>query len=124
MILVDTSVWIDHLRNGNSTLSELLYGTRVLAHPWVIGEIGLGSLRSREDVLTLLQGLPQASVATGPEVLMLVEQERLYGSGIGYVDAQLLAATRLTPDATLWTFDSKLSQAAQRLEVDASPLLS
>jgi predicted nucleic acid-binding protein len=123
VILVDTSVWIDHLRRGNATLAGLLDQRLVLAHSWVIGELALGNLRSRQDVLALLHGLPQASAATDREALTLIERHRLFGSGIGYVDAQLLAATRLTPDAMLWTFDRKLSDAASDMGVDASAAL-
>lgn len=118
MILVDTSVWIDHLRSGEATLARLLDGTAVLGHPWVTGEVALGNLRHREEVVGLLRGLPQAFVADDDEVLRLIEQEALYGAGIGYVGAQLLAATRLTPDAALWTRDKRLLAVAARLEVD------
>ena len=117
MILVDTSVWIDHLRSGNPQLARLLDGADVLAHPFVIGELALGSLRNRKEIIALLQALPRATVAADAEVLRLIEQERLYGAGIGYVDAALLAATRLTPDAALWTRDRRLSAAAARLRV-------
>lgn len=115
MILVDTSVWIDHLRAGLPTLSHLLDGGSVLGHPWVTGELALGSLGRRPEVLGLLANLPQATVATPNEVLTLVERHELFGLGIGYVDAQLLAATRLTPDARLWTNDRRLTAAATRL---------
>ncbi len=121
MILVDTSIWIEHLRAGHSTLVALLERGQVLAHPWVTGEIALGSLSRREEVLGLLAGLPQAAVATPVEVLTLVELHRLYGLGIGYVDAQLLAATRLTPDAALWTNDKRLAVAAAQLECGIEP---
>ena len=115
MILVDTSIWVDHLRSGDQTLVRLLGNGAVLAHPCVTGELALGNLSHRDEVIDLLRGLPQATVAGDDEVLMLIEQEALYGAGIGYVDAQLLAATRLTPDATLWTRDKRLSVVATRL---------
>jgi predicted nucleic acid-binding protein/ketosteroid isomerase-like protein len=115
VILVDTSVWIDHLRAGEGGLSELLNSGAVLAHPWVIGEVALGSLRSRDEVIGLLRGLPPAIVADDDEVLRLINEEALHGTGIGYVDAQLLAATRLTPGARLWTRDKRLRAAALRL---------
>lgn len=115
MILVDTSLWIDHLRSGNDTLVALLERGAVLAHPWVTGELALGNLGSREEVLGLLRSLPQATVAEDDEVLRLIEDEALHGAGIGYVDAQLLAASRLTPDARLWTKDKRLSTLAARL---------
>ena len=95
MILVDTSVWIDHLRIGDPQLTALLQEAQVLAYPWVIGELALGQLSRRSEVLPLLSNLPQAKVATEAEVMTLVETRRLFGLGIGYVDAHLLAATLL-----------------------------
>lgn len=114
MILVDTSVWIDHLRTGDPHLVELLEDARVLAHPWVTGELALGRLSQRDEILGLLSQLPQATVATDVEVLTLIENQRLSGLGIGYVDAHLLAATLLTPGARLWTRDKKLRATATR----------
>jgi predicted nucleic acid-binding protein len=119
VILVDTSIWIDHLRNGNARLTELLERTAVVGHPWVIGELALGRLRWKAKVLTLLNNLPQATVATPAEVLLLIHSAELAGSGIGYVDAQLLAATRLTGGAALWTADRGLATAADRLGISA-----
>jgi len=121
VILVDTSVWAEHLRSANRVLSGLLTGSSVFGHPWVTGELALGNLGDRVNVIRLLQGLPQAVVAHDGEVLRLVEQEVLSGSGIGYVDAQLLAATRLTPGAALWTRDKRLSAVASRLGVGFLP---
>ena len=96
MILVDTSVWIDHLRSGDPQLTVLLQEAQVLAQPWVIGELALGQLSRRSEILGLLSNLPQAMVATEAEVMTLVETQRLFGLGIGYVDANLLASTLLT----------------------------
>ena len=112
MILVDTSIWIDHLRTGDPRLVGLLQDCQVLAHPWVIGELALGHLSQRGEILGLLHNLPQASVATDVEVLTLIENNRLFDQGIGYVDAHLLAATLLTPDARLWTRDKRLTAIA------------
>ena len=112
MILVDTSIWIDHLRTGEPELSELLREGHVLAHPWVTGELALGHLSRRSEILGLLQNLPQATVATDDEVLTLVDQRHLFGLGIGYVDAHLLAATMLTTAARLWTRDKRLAVVA------------
>jgi predicted nucleic acid-binding protein len=123
VILVDTSVWIDHFRAGDALLSDLLNHRRVLGHRFVLGEIALGMLRQRDLLLSALQDLPQAVVAHDDEVLRLIGQEDLAGSGIGYVDAHLLAAVRLTADATLWTRDRRLKAAASRLFV-AARLLS
>ncbi len=121
MILVDTSVWIDHLRTGDATVAQLLEHGLVLAHPWVAGELTLGHLSQRQEIIGLLSRLPQATVATADEVLTLIERHRLHGLGIGYVDAQLLAATRLTPDARLWSADRRLAAAAGRLGCAVEP---
>jgi predicted nucleic acid-binding protein len=121
VILVDTAVWIDHFRAGDRQLTELLDRSVVLAHPWVIGELALGNLRNRAEILRLLADLPQATIAMPAELLALIEHRQLYGIGIGYVDAQLLAATMLTDGATLWTRDRRLHAAAQQLEVAYTP---
>lgn len=124
MILVDTAVWIDHFRDGDRHLTELLDRSTVLAHPWVIGELALGNLRGRAEILRLLADLPQATIAMPAELLALIEHRELYGIGIGYVDAQLLAATMLTDGATLWTRDRGLNAAAQQLELAYTPQTS
>lgn len=121
MILVDTAVWIDHLRDNDPHLAALLGSCAVLAHPWVTGELALGSLRNRVEILRLLDDLPQATTATAAEVRELVERHKLFSLGIGYVDAQLLAATMLTPAAALWTLDRRLQAPAQRLGVAYAP---
>ncbi len=121
MILVDTSLWIDHLRSGNAVLADLLDNNAVLAHPWVTGELALGNLTHRAEILALLRRLPQATLAEHDEVLLLVEQQALSGAGIGYVDAQLLAASRLTPDTKLWTTDKRLANIAARLGLEYQP---
>lgn len=121
MILVDTSVWVDHLRRGDIVLASLLQSCQVLVHPFVIGELALGGLRPDTQALALLQALPEASVATDPEVLLLIATHNLSGRGIGYVDAHLLAAARLTPGASLWTRDKRLQTAAAHLNVAALP---
>lgn len=114
MILVDTSVWIDHLRTGDSRLVELLQDGHVLAHPWVTGELALGHISRRGEVLALLHNLPQATVATDVEVLALIDNHHLFGLGIGYVDAHLLAATMLSANARLWTRDKRLAAVAHQ----------
>jgi predicted nucleic acid-binding protein len=119
VILVDTSVWIDHLKSSDLVLADLLETGRVLAHSFVTGELALGSLRQRRTVLESLRDLPQATVASNDEVMMLIEREQLYGVGIGFVDAHLLAAARLTPGTLLWTRDRRLRQAATRLGLSA-----
>ena len=112
MILVDTSIWIDHLRTGDPELGELLRDGQVLAHPWVTGELALGHLSRRSEILGLLHNLPQATLATDDEVLTLIDKRQLFGLGIGYVDAHLLAATTLTTAARLWTRDKRLAAVA------------
>jgi predicted nucleic acid-binding protein len=112
VILVDTSVWIDHLRGGDPQLASLLQDGDVLAHPWVTGELALGHLSQRSEILGLLRNLPQAKAATDIEVLALIDNLQLFGLGIGYVDAHLLAATMLTTDARLWTRDKRLGAVA------------
>lgn len=115
MILVDTAVWIDHFRDRDPSLAELLERGEVLGHPWVTGELALGRLRGRTEILRLLGQLPQATVATAAELLTFIARHELPGLGIGYVGAQLLAGTRLTEDARLWTRDRRLRAAAERL---------
>jgi len=115
VILLDTSVWVDHLRAGDKVVAALLESGQVLAHPFVIGELALGHLQQRRALLSSLQDLPQASAATDAEVLMFIERHALAGLGIGYVDAHLLAATRLTAGSVLWTRDKRLSGVAERL---------
>lgn len=115
MILVDTSVWVDHLRRGDPGLVELLERSSVVMHPFVVGEIACGSLRDRESILELLQDLPPAVVADSDEVLQFIERHVLHGKGIGYVDVHLLASVALTEGAKLWTRDMKLHRIAAAL---------
>ena len=115
MILVDTSVWIDHFRKRDDRLSDLLEAVSVLTHPFVIGELALGSLARRDVVLDAMRGLPMAQSATPQEVEILIERESLFGRGIGYVDTHLLAAARLQPGTAIWTRDRRLHEAAGRL---------
>lgn len=120
MILVDTSVWVDHLRKGGSALPQFLDAGEVLSHPFVIGELALGYLEPRGPILEALQKLPSAVVASHLEVLQFIEQHRLFERGVGYVDVHLLASTRLTASATLWTRDKRLFDAAKRLALAAN----
>ena len=115
MILVDSSIWVDHLRHGNTLLSGHLEAGLVHTHPFIIGEIALGSLRERHRIISALQGLPAAVQASDHEVQLLIEREPLHGLGIGYVDAHLLAATRLMPGMRLWTRDRRLHEVASRM---------
>jgi predicted nucleic acid-binding protein len=118
LILVDTSVWVDHLRTGLPQLKAALEAGQVVMHPWVIGELACGNLRQRAQLLGLLQGLPSATVARDSEVLLLIEQEQLMGRGIGYIDAHLLASARLS-GCWLWTGDRRLAVLAKDLSVAA-----
>ena len=113
MLLVDTSVWIDHLRKGDDALAEALQDNLVIMHPHVFGELALGNLKDRSTVLSLLRNLPEAIVATDDEVQTMIEEQSLFGRGIGYTDAHLLAAVRLTPEARLWTRDKYLHVVAR-----------
>ena len=115
MILVDTSVWIDHLRYGDSALVNLLNTGQALTHPFVIGELALGSLRQRDVILDTLNDMPRAKIATDEEVLAFINQSKLYGLGVGYIDAHLLTSVRLTPGTLLWTQDKRLCAAAKHL---------
>jgi predicted nucleic acid-binding protein len=117
VILVDTSVWVDHFRTTENAMSALLKSGQVLAHPFVIGELSLGNLQQRQTILASLQDLPQAILATHQEVLVFIEQRTLYGLGIGYMDAHLLASTELTADASLWTRDKRLLHVAEQLDL-------
>lgn len=116
MILVDTSVWVDHLRRGDRQLTALLESASVLSHPFIVGEIACGTLADRKVVLELLQDLPAASVAETHEVLAFIEGHRLFGKGLGYVDVHLLAAVALTVGSSLWTRDKRLRSAAESLK--------
>lgn len=119
MILVDTSVWVNHFRADDERLAALLAAEEVLGHPFVTGEIALGYLPRRAAVLRELRDLPQAALASDGEVLDLIEALRLYGRGIGYIDAHLLAAVQLTPDAKLWTRDRPLQAVAAEIGLAA-----
>jgi predicted nucleic acid-binding protein len=115
LILVDTSIWIDHLRVDNPALKTLLDAGRVLMHPFVIGELALGRMRQREMILAALSDLPRAELATDAEVLGFVDRQALFGRGIGYVDVHLLASVRLAAGAKLWTKDTRLRDVAEEL---------
>jgi predicted nucleic acid-binding protein len=122
MILVDTSVWVDHLREGNSGLAALLERGAVLMHPFVLGELACGNLGSRRaPILHLLADLPGASVATDPEVMGFLERHSLMGRGVGHIDAHLLAATALHVGTRLWTRDKRLAAVAESLGLAMPP---
>ena len=116
MILVDASVWIENLRTGNNRLKSLLFDEQVLCHPFIIGELACGMLQNREEILTLLKALPEAHLVEHEEVMSFLEVRRLYGRGVGWVGAHLLASTLLTGCA-IWTLDKPLRRAAAALKV-------
>jgi predicted nucleic acid-binding protein len=119
-VLVDTSVWVDHFRQSDPALRDLLNRAEVECHPFVIGELACGSLRRRSEILSLLERLPQVPVASHNEVLVFLERHRLMGRGIGWIDAHLLASTSLA-GVLFWTRDRRLSQIAQTLRLYAQP---
>lgn len=123
MILVDTSVWVQHLRVGDTAVAGLLDSGRVLVHPFVVGELALGNLRQRRSILAFLGDLPRSNVATDEEVLHFIERYALAGLGIGYVDVHLLASAQLTPGSSLWTRDKRLSAVAEHLGLASKPPL-
>ena len=120
MILVDTSIWVDHLRRGDAGLAALLEATDVAVHPVVVGELACGSLRQQSDVIRLLSALPQATTATHGEVMHFILARRLGGCGIGYVDAHLLASASID-GLRLWTRDKALAAQAARLGLAFHP---
>lgn len=115
MILADTSVWVDHLRQGDEDLATRLTTGGIACHPLVVAEIALGSLKDRGTILSLLDQLPRLPVASPEEVRALIETRRLYSRGIGYVDASLIASCLLAPGATLWTRDKRLDILAAEI---------
>jgi predicted nucleic acid-binding protein len=116
VILVDTSVWVDHLRRGNATLAKKLESGDVACHPFVVGELSLGSLEHRDEVLNLLSELPMASVVPHEDVLALVGRRDLAGRGIGWIDVHLIASAQVDR-LRLWTLDRRLAAAARGVKV-------
>lgn len=118
MILVDTSVWIDHFRKGNPHLADALLAGEVLAHPFVVGELSCGNMRRRAETLALLSQLPNVVAADHEAASLLVERLRLWGKGLGWVDIHLLASASLA-GVPLWTLDRALRDAAKHLGLAA-----
>lgn len=117
MILVDTSVWVDHLRKGVTELGAALEQGAVLTHPFVVGELACGNLKNRREVLRLLRELPGVTMATDAEALDFIERRSLMGRGIGFIDVHLLASVALAEPAKLWTRDKHLATVAKRLKL-------
>jgi predicted nucleic acid-binding protein len=114
MILVDTSVWVEHFRSGTIGLEMLLIDEQVFCHPFIIGELACGNLKNRTEILSLLQDLPMASRADDDEVIQFIEDHNLMGKGLGYIDIHLLMAALLTR-IPLWTIDKRLHEVSLTL---------
>jgi predicted nucleic acid-binding protein len=114
VVLVDTSVWVAHLRQGAIGLEAFLHDGLVVCHPFIVGELACGNLQNRSEILSLLQRLPGAIRAGHEEVLQFIEHDGLMGKGLGYIDIHLLASARLT-GVPLWTLDKKLNEVAKKL---------
>ena len=114
-------MWVEHYRAGSDALRSLIHKDLLLAHPFVIGELAMGSLKQRAITLQSLKLLPQVLVARDEEVMLLVESHRFYSKGLSYVDAHLLTSSLITTDCRLWTYDKRLHEAGRKLGI-ASPL--
>jgi len=117
MVLVDTSVWVSHLRKGNTTLERLLNDGDVVCHPFIVGELACGNLKNRTEILSFLQALSMSIQAEYDEVMKFIENNQLMGKGLGYIDVHLLAAASLT-GVPIWTLDKKLDDVSQRMRLN------
>lgn len=116
MVLVDTSVWVEHFRTGATGLEAALFDGQVVCHPFVIGELACGNLKNRSQILSLLQTLPTAHLADHEEVMHFIEKYRLMGKGLGYIDVNLLASAMLSR-VSLWTVDKRLNTVSSALGI-------
>ena len=116
MVLVDTSIWVAHFRQGSRKLEKLLMDAEVMCHPFIFGELACGNLRNRNEIIPLLQSLPTASMIEFDEFLFFIERNHLMGKGVGFVDIHLLASAQLT-GVPLWTADKRLKSAADQLSL-------
>jgi len=116
MVIVDTSIWVTHLREGSRKLEKLLMDGEVMCHPFIIGELACGNLKNRNEIISLLQSLPMALTIDFDEFLFFIDRNHLMGKGIGFVDVHLLASAQLT-EVPLWTSDKRLKSAANQLEL-------
>lgn len=116
MVLVDTSVWVVHLREGNIDLERLLNEGDVVCHPFIAGELACGNLKNRTEILSLLQALPTATQAEHEEVMQFIENHQLMGKGLGYIDMHLLASALLT-EVPIWTLDKRLDEISTELGI-------
>jgi len=117
MVLVDTSVWVSHLREGGVGLEKLLNNGEVVCHPFIVGELACGNLKNRHEILTYLQSLPMTILAEDEEVLKFIENNQLIGKGLGYIDIHLIASAVLT-DVPLWTFDKTLDKITKKISIN------
>ena len=117
MVLVDTSVWVSHLRHGNEDLQKLLYEGEVVSHPFIVGELACGNLKNRHEILTYLQSLPMTILAEDEEVLKFIENNQLMGKGLGYIDVHLIASAVLT-NVLVWTFDKTLDKFTKKTGIN------
>jgi predicted nucleic acid-binding protein len=117
MVLVDTSVWVSHLRHGNEDLQELLHEGEVVCHPFIVDELACGNLKNRHAILTYLQSLPMTILAEDEEVLKFIENNQLMGKGLGYIDVHLIASAVLT-NVLLWTLDKTLGKFTEKIGID------
>lgn len=116
MVIIDTSVWITHFRSGNAELKNLLLEAEVALHPFVFGELACGNFSDRNNILSLLSSLPSVVVAEHNEFIELIEQKKLWGAGLGFVDVHLLASARIS-SLSIFTYDKPLASAARKLDV-------
>ncbi len=116
MVLVDTSVWVSHLRRGVVGLEKLLNGGEVVCHPFIVGELACGNLKNRREILTYLKSLPITILAEDEEILKFIENNQLMGKGLGYIDIHLTASAVLT-DVPLWTFDKTLDKLTKKIGI-------
>ena len=116
MVLVDTSIWVTHLRQGSRQLEKLLMDAEVMCHPFIIGELACGNLKNQDEIISLLQSLPMAPTIEFDEFLFFIDRNHLMGKGIGFVDVHLLASAQLT-GVPLWTTDKRLKSAADQLKL-------
>ncbi len=117
MVLVDTSVWVSHLRDGNVGLEKLLNDGEVVCHPFIVGELACGNLKNRHEVLSYLQSLTMTILAEDGETLKFIENNQLMGKGLGYIDVHLIASAVLT-DVRLWTLDKTLDKVTKKIGIN------
>ena len=117
MVLVDTSVWVSHLRHENEDLQQLLLDGEVVCHPFIVDELACGNLKNRHEILTYLQSLPMTILAEDEEVLKFIEANQLMGKGLGYIDVHLIASAVLT-NVLLWTLDKTLDKFTDKIGIN------